>query len=155
MRVGSVFELNGVRFRLFRMLKKLNLRSSFASSPKMPMCGSPNSFANDISRLKYFGPRKTLRPIPGRLAKGLPLNGITVLKYLLQPAPELQSAPAIRLFGKMPPGVRKLSLLLLNGVPPRNATGRGSQKLFIVVPSRHPNNFGVQGKPVWCVNIAD
>src|SRR5204863_170772 len=85
---------------------------------------------------------------------GFALNGITVLKYRLQPGATLQLAPGMIAPGKMPPGLRKLAFVLANGFWPEYDKGRGSQKLFDVVPSKHPNAFGVHGNPELCVTIA-
>src|SRR5436190_2950696 len=141
--------MNGARFRVLRMLKKLNRKLSLAFSPKTPVPGNPNSLTNATSRSLYCGPRNTFRPIPGLFENALP-PGITELKYLLHPGATLQFAPAIKLFGKIPPGDRKFAFVLLSGCGPKNSIGRRlSQKLTEGLElTKQPPVLGVHGNPL-------
>ena len=92
-----------------------------------------------MSVSKYRGPNNVFLPIIGRLANGFAeLNAVLNIEV-----PEIP---------KMPPGLRKFSFELESGFTPgepaANAAGRGSQKLFVVVPCMQPNSLGVQGYPV-------
>src|SRR4051812_21387053 len=51
------------------MLKKLALRSRPAPSRRFHRPFNPNRFTMLRSMERYFGPRKTLRPIPGGFAR--------------------------------------------------------------------------------------
>src|SRR5262249_50337822 len=94
-----------------------------------------------ISVLKYRGPRKTLRPIAGGLANGL--EPFTVVPKIVVPGTP-----------KMPFGRRKLSFVLSAGCAPVYEVGRRSQKLAgLCACCKHPEIFGVHGKPSFQVTI--
>src|SRR3954452_13413944 len=96
--------------------------------------------ANDFTTLRsidqYRGPRKVLRPMPG-----VPVEEMS--KYRLPPP------------GKLPFGERKVVLPSLEPAPPKYAIGRMGPKVsppgavicWVKV-------LGVQGKPLWKVEIA-
>src|SRR5205085_5865463 len=56
---------NGARLSLLKILKKLARNSRFAPSPRCRPLGRRVCFTRLMSMLKYLGPRKLLRPIPG------------------------------------------------------------------------------------------
>src|SRR5215813_14018872 len=72
---------NGARFSLLNALKKLKRRSRPAASPRTPNEGRPNRFARLKSTEVYFGPRNTLRPMPGGLSSnvGVPVESVFTL----------------------------------------------------------------------------
>src|SRR6266508_1686291 len=98
---------------MLKTLKKLKRISNEGVSPNTPKLGKPNRFDSVISISKYFGPRNGLRPIPGGFSWYVGGSPITVVLKYWAPPP-----------GKMPPGLRKLSLVLSDGCPPRKRTGR-------------------------------
>src|SRR5205085_6799847 len=62
----------GARLSLLKMLKKLARNSRFAPSPRWSLPGKRVCFTRLMSMLKYLGPRKLLRPIPGGAATNPP-----------------------------------------------------------------------------------
>ena len=64
MLVLSVLNPSGCRLRKLKTLKKFAFSSKFAASLRKP--GRPNFLATVKSMSRYLGPRKELRPMPGR-----------------------------------------------------------------------------------------